>query len=56
MLEYVGATAGEASSKTLKSISARILVELEGELGETEAGGGVQIFPFFLLREMLHNF
>jgi hypothetical protein len=47
-LESVGATAGEASFKSLKSISARILVVLEGELGETEGTDGLQFFPFFL--------
>ena len=56
LLESIGATAGEASSKSLESISARILVEVEGEFGENEGGEGLQIFPFFLLGIMLHNF
>ena len=52
----VGATAGEASAKSLESISAWMFVESEGEIGENEGIDGLQIVSFFLRGEMLHNF
>ena len=56
LLESVGVTAGEASSKSLESITAGILVKGEGELGEMPGIEGLPFLPFFLLGEMLHNF
>ena len=55
-MESVGVTAGEASAKSLESISAWMVVEGEGELGENEGIDGLPFFSFFLLGEMLHNF
>ena len=55
-LESVGETAGEASSKSVESEAARILVDFEGELGETEGGCGVQNFPFSYLGKCCTNF
>ena len=56
LLESVGATAGEASAKSLESMSAWMVVECEGEFGKNEGTDGLPILTFFLLGEAIFDF